>query len=711
MGYREHKSSKGYTLLEMAIVFAVVGIIIATAAMAYKLYYKNQQQAQNANNMRIISSYMNSFLMQRGRYPCPARLDAARTDADYGLEGNCTDTTVAAGTCASGICVENGARQVDIDPEPAVTNMQNVRVRRGAIPFRTLAMPEKNFQDAYKMRYNYAVTEILASAGTYQRDSGAIAIVDSANQSVIAPPNSSHFVIFSSGPDRMGGYGPEGRQFSACNTTALDGENCNTSNTNIVATYRRMERNHSVGANYFDDDVLYYSSVETPLWQVSGTSGAHIRDLVEAESGGRIGIGTTAPGVTLDVGGTARSENETRLTEICNLAGGDCFAAASIGGDDPNFQCTDPANPYVVGIGMGHVTCGPAPEIRCPAGEVVVGIDATSGTLDCESPAPPIMCPPKSYTQCATEVPPGFTINLPTAVAGTQTAWMPFDPVNFSVSRKGIWACSLQSGGLTAAWTTLGTSGTCALCVPGTVTGLTDYQTCSSYMGGGYWTGTVTTDVTTTCPGNALPTTAAVVTGNTCTCTPSTADYYSSCPPGYTSGSITTHKAWVCDSATAGHWETTGTTDTCACGTATQTQTLTCPTGYTGTWTQTKTQVSCPPVVWGPWEPSSPPAGSCTCSSSPYTQTQPCPTGYTGTGVVMQAMFDCATGTMGPYDTQVAFNCSVTSYSWVTGGTPSSLGSQVGPLAGSTCSSPGATSACSVPAGAQFQPYSACTCQ
>lgn len=721
MTHKAQAGSRGYTLLEMAVVFAVVGIILGAGAMAYSIYHKNKVEAENANNMRVISSYMNSFLMQRGRYPCPARLDATRGDPDYGLEGDCTDTSVAVGTCASGICVEEGARQVDINPEPSVTDMQTVRVRRGALPFRSLAMPEKQFLDGYKMRYNYAITEILASPGTYQRESGAIAIVDGLNQTIIEPAGSAHFVIFSSGPDKAGAYTLAGRPYLPCDTAALDGENCNTSTANNLAVYRMMERSHGGGADYFDDDVRFYSSVETPLWQVADASGAHIRDLIEAESGGKIGIGTNAPDVTLDVGGNVRSEEQVRLTELCSLTGTDCFQVSSIGGDDPMFQCDnparpdyDPAKPYVSAIGMNKVTCSDTPEIRCPAGQMVAGINADNGSLICQAFTPPPMCPPQTFTQCQAQFPPnGLSVTLPaTPVSGgVQLGPWFFDPSGV-VSRRMYAYCIAGTNGAPPAWQWPNYYGSCDVCVEGTQTGVTDATTCGALLGYGGWTGTVTADVITSCTGPYTPVLTVNPTSNTCTCIPMTSNNVMQCPPGYTSGNITEHKNWVCDTATTGHWETVGTTNTCSCGASTtQTQTVSCPTGYSGSWTQTKTQLSCPPAVWGPWTPAVPPAGACTCNSGPYTTTQSCPAGYTGTGVVMQANFDCATGTMGPYDTQVAFNCSVTAYSWVTGGTPSSLGSQVGPLAGSTCTTPGATSACSVPAGAQFQPYSACTCQ
>ena len=114
---------RGYTLLEMAIVMAVIGVLIASFANAYNIYLKNTVQRVTVDNTNQIVNAIGHYLVQNGRYPCPSRLDAGRDDPDYGMEGDCTDTTVAVGQCANGICVEEGDRTVNINPNPGGTTI------------------------------------------------------------------------------------------------------------------------------------------------------------------------------------------------------------------------------------------------------------------------------------------------------------------------------------------------------------------------------------------------------------------------------------------------------------------------------------------------------------------------------------------------------------------------------------------------------------
>ena len=80
---------RGYTLIELSVVMAVTGILVASFLSAYNLYVQQQVRMKTELNVSMVTSALSNYLIQKGRYPCPARMDALRTDADYGMETEC----------------------------------------------------------------------------------------------------------------------------------------------------------------------------------------------------------------------------------------------------------------------------------------------------------------------------------------------------------------------------------------------------------------------------------------------------------------------------------------------------------------------------------------------------------------------------------------------------------------------------------------------
>ena len=74
------RKERGYTLIEMAIVISVLGMIVAAFVSAYALYHKNQVEITTLSNANRVVNALGHFLVQNGRYPCPARMDVARDD-------------------------------------------------------------------------------------------------------------------------------------------------------------------------------------------------------------------------------------------------------------------------------------------------------------------------------------------------------------------------------------------------------------------------------------------------------------------------------------------------------------------------------------------------------------------------------------------------------------------------------------------------------
>ena len=703
--------AQGYTLIEFAIILTVAGIMIGAFSAAYNIYNRTQQAQLTENNATAVIGAISNYLIQNGAYPCPARLNAQRTDPDYGLAGQCDNTqasypcpasaglsvctpgALAAGTCSYGYCEENSDRL------PALAQPL---VRRGMVPFRTLGLPEDMAEDGYRIRFQYAVTEALAVPVTYNITHGGIDVVNelyvtgsgipAAGTEWIAPPaydtspftpttgGSAHYVLFSSGPDRAGGYTRYGQQMTPCPTGTLDAENCNTSPTSPYAIYRLAPYSTTAGANHFDDMVKYFSTVELPLWKVSTNTGYHITDLLNTTTG-QVGIGTPNPGATLEVAGQVHAKNDLHAVQMCpaGTTASGCFPIAHSQACPTGQYATD------VGPAVGSITCSAGQAVVCPPGELMVGVNPQDH-LRCTSNT---NCPVKNLSLC------GSSVDIPASANGT--IWT--SPVE-GTSYQETWTCN------DGTWSLTSSTGVCACTAGSTSTTMT----CADYYGygAGTYSGNMTTTTTTTCPAGTETTTADT---SACVCTNTSQMQTVNCDPGFTGGPLTQTNTWTCSGGSGSWTGWTTTAGTCTCDpTATDTQALSCPAGYSGgSITQTST-MQCPAGTWGPWVTTS---NTCTCMNPPARQYQTigCPSPQLGTQDQV-SIFDCTSGTWGPWTTYQN-NCGTVTYIWQA--ISNATGPYPGPLSitlGATCATAGATSSCSSAAGGgQYWHYDTCQCE
>ncbi len=712
---------KGYTLIEMAIVLSVMGILIAAFASAYNLYHRTQKHMTTVANSEQIVQALGNYLVQNGNYPCPARMDVAREDPAYGMMGDCTSTTVAVGTCANGICVEQGERQVNINPNPGTAVNITPRVRRGAVPFRILGLPESASEDGNKNRFYYAVTENLTNNATYRKDSGGVSIVNGAGISMVTPAASAHFVVFSVGDDRRGAVTRYGRQVEACGNpdTQQDAMNCQTGSSSPynLAVYRMSTQSSSATAAHYDDFVRYYASVETPLWRVSGVTGDNIVDLIDT---GNVGIGVSSPAAKVHVSGTVKTSEAYMAQQVCNENGADCFIVDGIGGNDANpatakLQCNNPAHPsynparpYVTGYQFGEAVCGSGTEeMRCPAGQILSGVSA-DGTLNCSA-----------VTGCAP-----ITVNMCEVNGVWQQAFIPSGVTNqvyqtdvFGVSYRRTYRCT------NGAWALQSQTGTCSCTATTTVENLN----CSAVFGGpaNGWTGVATRPRTTTCPSGA--TTYGAIDSSACECVNVTEQRNRTCqqspfnyPTGYAcpSGQSPKDKRdWTCTARQAGSYTSytvLAGSDCCTCTSGVrQTQWVSCGNGFNGTKEQERFSTCPGNTAWADTGNN-----SCTCNSSLFELTQEsCPdvNGVAQVGIIEKRRnWNCGKSPQPGWDDWfiVNNNCGPVSYQWrpkTTGHGP--YGVALSNTAGTSCPTQGQQAPCSYPATGGYTHYDSCRCE
>ena len=107
------KAEKGFSLIELSITLIIIGILIAPLMALYGQWQKRELVAETLKYMNNAPFVVESFNAINGRYPCPAPLNVNRTDPNYGIAADCTDTSVAINTCSpGGICVAESLRDV-----------------------------------------------------------------------------------------------------------------------------------------------------------------------------------------------------------------------------------------------------------------------------------------------------------------------------------------------------------------------------------------------------------------------------------------------------------------------------------------------------------------------------------------------------------------------------------------------------------------------
>jgi prepilin-type N-terminal cleavage/methylation domain-containing protein len=411
---------KGYTLIEMAIVVLVAGVVIASGAEVYRIYHTNQARTTTTNNVSSIAQSIGGFLIRFGRYPCPADISRPRTDPSYGMETGCDPTNTSGEptyvTTAAGSCWADGGICIQSAPAPLPNTLL---VRRGAIPFRSMNIPESMTFDAYGDRLQYAVTEPLAVTNTYSPQGGGINVND---QTSGKTATGVHFVIFSSGPDQAGAYSRDGGLLVAsCGTTNVatsDAQNCTTSG---AAVFNIAQYNANAGSPNHDDDTLqFFTSMAIPLWKPQGQSQAinNIHDTVQTKlpspsvvpptnpqadpncidpSGCRVGVGVPDPTTALDVaknntsGISVQASGSLQTSTLCDNASptANCLTSSVIAGNDSSMTCPkpniDPPNAvYVIGISNNQVQCSAVQLKACGQGQFMAGINK-DGSLNCQA--------------------------------------------------------------------------------------------------------------------------------------------------------------------------------------------------------------------------------------------------------------------------------------------------------------------------------------
>jgi prepilin-type N-terminal cleavage/methylation domain-containing protein len=128
------RKARGFTLIELVVVIAIVGILIAMAALATRAITAQQRRSTTASRIAAIDTALVQYVMVQKRLPCPADGSIASGVAGAGTEG-ARDTTTG--------CTGNEAN--------------------GVVPWVVLGLTEGDITDGWERRMTYRVFPLLAS--------------------------------------------------------------------------------------------------------------------------------------------------------------------------------------------------------------------------------------------------------------------------------------------------------------------------------------------------------------------------------------------------------------------------------------------------------------------------------------------------------------------------------------------------------------------
>ena len=344
------KNSRGFTLLEMAIVMIIAGIIFGIFGIVLNQYLQKKNIEGTNASINTAHEGISKFYSEYRRLPCPGPL-YENASYEMGEDTDCTDTSVAPGSCGNGYCVASSSKLVDHDGNTA-TPPQQVRIRIGAVPFDTLkhgieedidadGVLDFNFYhnifqigldntlDYRKNRLVYAMTESQATANRVDGISGIVVKDEYGNET----DDLVEYVIVSNGDNTSGAFASEaaGPPATCSGISTDEQENCDLDGDFVASIpYEAID-----STTYFDDIVSYQSFILPYQWDYTEESRYDATfDTVYNLNFGRVGVGLIKPEDKLHIkGGDAMAESAVRSMLFCDENGEDCFWPELVAGD------------------------------------------------------------------------------------------------------------------------------------------------------------------------------------------------------------------------------------------------------------------------------------------------------------------------------------------------------------------------------------------
>lgn len=117
-GMQALKQNKGFTLIEMLIVIAIIGVLASIAIPSYKNYMYTSRRAEGKTDLLKIQLGMEKWRANNNTYPS-ALSDAGFTDNssyyNYAISGNTSSAYLLTATAQSSQTGDSGCTSLTLD--------------------------------------------------------------------------------------------------------------------------------------------------------------------------------------------------------------------------------------------------------------------------------------------------------------------------------------------------------------------------------------------------------------------------------------------------------------------------------------------------------------------------------------------------------------------------------------------------------------------
>lgn len=188
----------GFSLIELSIVIAIVGLISVTGLNLLAGSVRATQTRTTEDRLALATEAILAFYMANNRLPCPADGDLAPGDTGYGTERG-----------TPGACTITG------------TTSDN-----GVLPWRTLGLPDQSSMDGWNRLLSYRVSlQLTANPTALLPPSPVLPLVR--YQGEITGGIGAAFVVMSHGRNGLGAWLPVGNQAAQATASNNELENLN----------------------------------------------------------------------------------------------------------------------------------------------------------------------------------------------------------------------------------------------------------------------------------------------------------------------------------------------------------------------------------------------------------------------------------------------------------------------------------------------------
>jgi prepilin-type N-terminal cleavage/methylation domain-containing protein len=219
-----NREIQGFTLLEISIVVAIIALVVTMAIPMGQSVLDGYRRVATNKKLDQIEQMLMAYRTAYNRLPCPTDPTLLPTNANYGVEaanpGSCTGGTPA-------------AKNTNTSAQPVASN-----VVEGALPFKTLGLPESLSFDGWDRKFAYAVNDSVTAYNGMKNqtlsDQCGITVNDASGNN---RTTGAIYALASFGSDGHGGYLKSGSRNNASvtNTDAL--HNCHCTSTTASTSY------------------------------------------------------------------------------------------------------------------------------------------------------------------------------------------------------------------------------------------------------------------------------------------------------------------------------------------------------------------------------------------------------------------------------------------------------------------------------------------